>query len=153
MNKGKIFTLIIAGVSAFTALAAPKPTLLSIKETITDNSIVYPESFETDTKEMMQNWYIKNYTVLDADVEKRSSNDATDAEYIKRLKALPTAIEMPYNQVVRSYIDMHVKRRRTARNRVGSQPRCRVARRCRRVVAVYDWHRKRSRAGGKFARR
>ena len=113
MNKGKIFTLIIAGVSAFTALAAPKPTLLSIKETITDNSIVYPESFETDTKEMMQNWYIKNYTVLDADVEKRSSNDATDAEYIKRLKALPTAIEMPYNQVVRSYIDMYVKRRRT----------------------------------------
>ena len=113
MNKGKIFTLIIAGGSAFTALAAPKPTLLSIKETITDNSIVYPESFETDTKEMMQNWYIKNYTVLDADVEQRSSNDATDAEYIKRLKALPTAIEMPYNQVVRSYIDMYVKRRRT----------------------------------------
>ena len=111
--KGKIFTLVIAGVSALSALAAPKPTLLSIKETITDNSIVYPESFETDTKAMLQNWYLQNYTVLDTDVEKRSSNDATDAEYIKRLKALPTAIEMPYNQVVRSYIDMYVKRRRT----------------------------------------
>ena len=111
--KGKIFTLVIAGVSALSVLAAPKPTLLSIKETITDNSIVYPESFETDTKAMLQNWYLQNYTVLDTDVEKRSSNDATDAEYIKRLKALPTAIEMPYNQVVRSYIDMYVKRRRT----------------------------------------
>ena len=111
--KGRIMTLVIAGVSALSALAAPKPTLLSIKESITDNSIVYPESFETDTKAMMQNWYLQNYTVLDADVEKRSSNDATDAEYIKRLKALPTAIEMPYNQVVRSYIDMYVKRRRT----------------------------------------
>ena len=95
--KGRITTLIIAGVAAVSAIAAPKPTLLSIKETITDNSIVYPESFETDTKEMLQNWYIKNYTVLDADVEKRSSNDATDAEYISRLKALPTEIEMPYN--------------------------------------------------------
>lgn len=111
--KGRLFTLIIAGVSAISSFAAPHPTLLSIKETITDNAIVFPESFETDTKEMMQNWYIQNYTVLDADVEKRSSNDVSDAEYIKRLKAMPTVIEMPYNQVVRSYIDMYVKRRRT----------------------------------------
>lgn len=111
--KGRLFTLIIAGVSAVSSFAAPRPTLLSIKETITDNSIVFPESFETDTKELMQNWYIQNYTVLDADVEKRSSNDVSDAEYIKRLKAMPTVIEMPYNQVVRSYIDMYVKRRRT----------------------------------------
>lgn len=111
--KGRLFTLIIAGASAVSAFAAPHPTLLSIKETITDNAIVFPESFETDTKKMMQNWYLQNYTVLDADVEKRSSNDATDAEYIKRLKSMPTVIEMPYNQVVRSYIDMYVKRRRT----------------------------------------
>ena len=111
--KGRLITMVIAGAAALQAWAAPKPTLLSIKETITDNSIVYPESFETDTKAMLQNWYLQNYTVLDADVEKRSSNAASDAEYIKRLKALPTEIEMPYNQVVRSYIDMYVERRRT----------------------------------------
>ena len=111
--KGRLITMVIAGAAALQAWAAPKPTLLSIKETITDNSIVYPESFETDTKAMLQNWYLQNYTVLDADVEKRSSNAASDAEYIKRLKALPTEIEMPYNQVVRSYIDMYLERRRT----------------------------------------
>lgn len=113
MMKRTLFTLIVSGISAVSALAAPHPTLLSIKETITDNSIVFPESFETDTKAMMQNWYLQNYTVLDADVEKRSSNDATDEEYIKRLKAMPTVIEMPYNQVVRSYIEMYTQRRRT----------------------------------------
>lgn len=111
--KGRIITLIIAGVSAISAIAIPRPNLLTIKETITDSAIVFPESFETDTKAMMQNWYIQNYTMLDADVESRSSNDASDEEYIKRLKALPTEIEMPYNQIVRSYIDMYVQRRRT----------------------------------------
>lgn len=113
MKKGRFSTLFIMGLAAIATYAAPKPTLLSIKETITDNSIVYPESFETDTKQMMQNWYLQNYTVLDEDVEKKSANDVSDEEYIKRLKAMPVVIEMPYNQVVRSYIDMYVQKRRT----------------------------------------
>ncbi len=113
MNKGRILTVIFSGLIAISSWAKPSPTLLSIKETITDNSIVYPESFETNTKEMMQNWYIQNYTVLDEDVEKKSSNDATDEEYIKRLKSMPTVIEMPYNQIVRKYIEMYVQKRRT----------------------------------------
>lgn len=98
---------------AVTAAPRTKNNILTIKETITDNDIVFPESFETDTRELMKNWYLQNYTVLDADVENRSTGEVNDEEYIKRLKAMPTVIEMPYNQVVRSYIDRYVKRNRT----------------------------------------
>ena len=112
--KGKFLLSIIIGSSAFASMAAPAPTILTIKETISDTAIVYPESFETDTRAMRENWYIRNYMVLDADVENRSSNDdLSDTEYIERLKALPTEIEMPYNQIVRSYIEMYVERRRS----------------------------------------
>lgn len=85
----------------------------TIKENIVDNSIVFPESFETDTKALMNNWYLKNYTVLDSYVENSKSDDVSDEVYIKRLRALPVAIEMPFNSVVKTYIEMYTQRRRT----------------------------------------
>lgn len=102
-----------ACVTLTSVAAGRHTTILSVKDTIVDNDIVYPESFETDTRELMKNWYLQNYTVLDADVEKRDAGTVSDEEYIKRLQAMPTSIEMPYNQVVRSYIDRYVKRHRT----------------------------------------
>jgi membrane-bound lytic murein transglycosylase D len=113
MNKGKLLTLIFSALTVLPAFSAPLPSLLSIKESITDNSIVYPESFETDTKQLMQNWYLQNYTVLDKDVENKASNDVSDAEYIKRLKAIPSVIELPFNQIVKNYIEAYVNKRRT----------------------------------------
>ena len=61
--KKKILALAALAVVSFTASA--RPTVLSLKESITDTSIVYPESFETDTHELMKNWYLQKYTVLD----------------------------------------------------------------------------------------
>ena len=110
----RITAIALVSLTVITAVAAPKKqSILSLKESITDNDIVYPESFETNTTELMQNWYLQNYTVLDADVEKRDAGVVSDAEYVKRLSAMPTAIEMPYNQIVRSYIDRYVTRNRT----------------------------------------
>ena len=106
--------------AALTAVCAPaaakkatqKPNLLSIRNSITDTAIVYPESFETDVQKMMQNWYLQNYAALDADVGTRSVGDTSEETYIKRLQALPTQIEMPYNQIVRNYIDAYVTKHR-----------------------------------------
>ena len=58
---------------ATTAMAAPreKNNILSLKNSITDEDIVFPESFDTDVHKMMTNWYLQNYAVLDADVENK----------------------------------------------------------------------------------
>lgn len=106
----KVISSIIIACAAFTASAAP--SILSLKHSISDNSITYPESFETDTHKMLQNWYLQNYTVLDTNFDKSQPLNATDEVYIKRLSALPTTIEMPYNQIVRSYINMYTQRKR-----------------------------------------
>ena len=113
MNR--LTTLLLVALVTLSSVAAPrtKNNILTIKESITDNDIVFPESFETDTRELMKNWYLQNFAVLDSDVESRDAGDVSDAEYIKRLKAMPTVIEMPYNQVVRSYIERYIKRNRT----------------------------------------
>ena len=109
--KKRILALALA--ASFSVVAFARPTVLSIKESIQDSTIVYPESFETDTQELMKNWYLQNYAVLSGDGETKDDVPTSDEDYLQRLKALPTVIEMPYNQVVRSYIDMYTQRRRT----------------------------------------
>ena len=109
MKKGLVTLILLAG----TAVAAfARPTVLTLKESIQDSTIIYPESFETDTQKLMENWYLKNYAVIDGDSENREDVPTTKEEFIERLQNLPTVIEMPYNQVVRSYIDMYTQRRR-----------------------------------------
>lgn len=108
--KKLLAILLIAG-SAVTSFAGP--SVLSIKESIEDDAIVYPESFETNTTELMKNWYLQNYIVLDKDAEMKNDVPTSKEDYIERLQALPTVIEMPYNSVVRSYIDMYTQKRRS----------------------------------------
>ena len=113
MNIKRTLTLAAATICLLAAYALPKNNILTLKNTITDHDIVFPESFETDTRELMKNWYLQNYTVLDADVENKSAGEVSEQEYIKRLAAIPSVIELPYNQIVRSYIDRYIKRNRT----------------------------------------
>lgn len=113
MKKLRTKWMVVVALMGLTAFAAPKRNVLSLKESITDNNIVFPYSFQTDTHDLMKNWYLQNYAVLDKDVEKKPTGEVSDAEYIRRLQAMPTVIEMPYNQIVRSYIDRYVKRSRT----------------------------------------
>ncbi len=102
-------------LASITLLAAPrdKNNILSLKNSITDDDIVFPESFDTDVHKLMTNWYLQNYTVLDAEVENKSNGEVGEETYIRRLAAIPSVIEMPYNQVVRKHIERYVYRSRT----------------------------------------
>lgn len=91
---------------------AKSPTVLDLRESITDNAIVYPESFEQNTLKLLEGWYIKTYTTADDRTETLSDPDVSDDVMRKRLADLPTIIDMPYNQIVRSYIDRYTKRSR-----------------------------------------
>ena len=108
--KKQILALCLIAGAALTSFA--RPTVLSLKENIQDSTIVYPQSFETDTQELMKNWYLQNYAVVDRSGANLSDVPTSDNDYIARLKKMPTVIEMPYNGVVRSYINMYTQRRR-----------------------------------------
>lgn len=110
MKIQKILSLLIIAAAPVTAQAAP--SILSIRDSLHEVPIVYPESFETDVKTMQENWYLRNYADIDHAADSRAGVTATDAEIIERLQSLPTVIEMPFNSVVRNYIDMYANRRR-----------------------------------------
>lgn len=48
MNKKILISALTLGIS--TMICSALPSVYSIKDTIVDNNIVYPESFDTDVK-------------------------------------------------------------------------------------------------------
>lgn len=103
----------LSGLAQSTSGNAAGGNVLDLKHSITDPAIVYPESFEADTQKLLESWYIKNYTSLDSRYSTLSDPDVSDRVIIERLSALPTVIEMPFNQIVRNYIDRFTKQGRT----------------------------------------
>ena len=106
--KKYLITLLIGCSTMASSLAAP--SILDIKHSITDNNIIAPESFETKTRELEENFYLRNYVIQDN--MPRSEKLGTDKEYEERLAALPTEIEMPYNSIVGKFINMYLGKRR-----------------------------------------
>ncbi|MCM1338002.1 MAG: LysM peptidoglycan-binding domain-containing protein [Candidatus Amulumruptor caecigallinarius] len=105
-------SLILLGAASWGSDAtAQTSSILDIKHSLTDDNIVPPESFETKTRELEENFYLHNYAT-GGDSDDMPQKLGTPAEYEKRLSQLPSEIEMPYNSVVGKYIDMYVGKRR-----------------------------------------
>lgn len=92
-------------------IEAKQPNVLS--QTITDEAIIFPESFETDTQKLLEGWYMKNYTATDQRYKTLSDVKTSDEEIKRRLSQMPTVIEMPFNQIVRQYIDRYTQKGRS----------------------------------------
>ena len=95
MTRQRLLTLLITATIASLALMAgprEKRNILSLKNSITDEDIVFPESFDTDVHKMMTNWYLQNYTILDAEVENKSVGEVSKDE--KAGEILVTSVVM-----------------------------------------------------------
>lgn len=108
MKKSILATLFAVGLSSICTISAR--SILDIKQSITDDNIIAPESFETQTRLLEENFYIKNYVVPGVDLG--GEQTATPQEYEQRLKVLPTVIEMPYNSIVGNFINMYLTKKR-----------------------------------------
>lgn len=110
----KRFIIAFTALLTFSGIYAQEKSgnVFDLKHSITDNAIVYPESFETDTQKLLESWFVKNYTATDKRYATENDVFITDAVIIDRLSSIPNVIEMPYNQVVRSYIDKYTKEER-----------------------------------------
>lgn len=108
--KQTFITLILGLSGSLMVSAASLPSILELRHSITDDNIIAPESFETQTRLLEENFYLKNYVVPGIDTG--NSTTATATEYEQRLAKLPTVIDLPYNSIVGNYIDMYLTRKR-----------------------------------------
>lgn len=110
MRKTKTYYLLSMLMTlSFATPAVGAPNVLDLKYSITDDAIIYPESYEVDTRKLLESWFIKNYTASDDRYITESDAVVSDEEMTKRLAALPTIIEMPFNSIVRNYIDHYTR--------------------------------------------
>ena len=112
--KKTAYILTLGLIAAGSLLATARTTNVNdIKHTITDNDIIYPESYELDTQKMLEGWYMRNYTATDDRYKRQGDVAVDDATMRARLAKLPTIIEMPYNSIVRNYIERYTSRGRS----------------------------------------
>ena len=113
----------LTAISAFLALLAAVPAVannvLSVSDASMNPTAIMPQSAETDTRKMLENWYLQNYTVLDTEADSRESAELTDEIIMDRLSRLPVSIEMPFNSVVGNSIRFYAKRRQLVENMLG----------------------------------
>ena len=83
----------------------------ALKDSITDNSIVYPKSMSEELSDLLGAWQL-DLSTNDLECMKGQNVIYHDTVYANRLYDMPTIMELSYNQVVKSYIEMYSTRRR-----------------------------------------
>lgn len=112
MRKTILLTLALISSSVAMSFAA-NPNIMDLKTSITDDAIVFPETFEQDTQKLLEGWFLRNYTATDNSYSSKKDVETSDQIITQRLMAMPTVIEMPFNSIVRQYIDRYTKNGRS----------------------------------------
>ena len=72
-----------------------------------------PAGMISETDSLYLDWISKNYINIGENCDPTAANpEVSDSIYMDRLQRIPAIIEMPYNEVVRKFIDMYATRLR-----------------------------------------
>lgn len=105
--KKIIFAITALSISGIIAATEPTDTLEMIVGP--DTAIVVPVEFDADLDEIVHNWYLTNAQL--GDCRKDTGLVLGNKEiYIERLQKLPYVMEMPYNDIVKKFIEMYLQK-------------------------------------------
>ncbi|MDD4713460.1 MAG: lytic transglycosylase domain-containing protein, partial [Bacteroidales bacterium] len=113
----KIEILLIAGLtfclSVYSNDSIPRAEDY-FKNESSSQEISVPEDFDNNLDSLLQEWHIKTFTNVDQNCDCDSINpEVSDEVMKKRLAEMPTIISLPYNKIIRQFIDMYsVKKRK-----------------------------------------
>ena len=78
-----------------------------------DEEIGIPEAMTLDIDTLLRQWNASQYLEADTNCNMQDVNPVfTDSIYVDRLSRIPTIMEMPYNNIVRKFIDQYTGRLR-----------------------------------------
>ncbi|MEN9919149.1 MAG: hypothetical protein RL662_1585 [Bacteroidota bacterium] len=111
MFKQLLIASFIFSSTIFLSAQQSRKQSVSLKDTITDRDIVVPEEMERNFDQLLIDWKKDLKPALDCNSSSNSNLTYPESVYIDRLYNLPTMMELVYNPIVRSYIDMYTGRR------------------------------------------
>ena len=78
---------------------------------ISEKDIKFPEFITEDFDKQLSNWQAQTYLQkVDQKQSKNKNLNVSDTIYAKRLASMQSIVRMPYNSMVRTFIDTYVKR-------------------------------------------
>lgn len=110
----KNYFIIPALLWGFSFLAPTQAiTPLRSSDAALNDTIELPQSMTSDIDSILGQWHNQKFVMIDADCQSLNDNPTfPDSVYIERLAQLPVVMEMPYNAVVRKFIDLYSGRYR-----------------------------------------
>ncbi len=82
-----------------------------IKDIISDDAIVYPESMSEKLSDLLGAWQLE-LSAVNLECMRGQNITYHDTVYANKLYSIPSVMELSYNQVVKTYIEMYSTRRR-----------------------------------------
>lgn len=105
-----LFLLITAGLFFCELLPAQNNLVLPV-DSISNDSILFPESMTEQLSDLLDAWQL-DLNDVDADCNSGQNVLFHDSVYTHRLHSMPSEMELSYNSVVKKYIDMYADRKR-----------------------------------------
>ena len=97
----------------FVAIALLCGTICAQAQTTKEELSEFPETMLSDMDSLYYDWQSKNFINLDENCRMLPEGPVvSDSVYIDRLSRIPSIIEMPYNDVVKKYIEAYTGRLR-----------------------------------------
>ena len=110
MNK--IYIIALMFLATITAKAQNDITVHD-DQTGKDEEIGIPEAMTLDIDTLLRQWNASQYLEADTNCNMLDVNPVfSDSIYVDRLSRIPTIMEMPYNNIVRKFIDQYTGRLR-----------------------------------------
>lgn len=110
MNK--IYIIALMFLATITAKAQNDITVHD-DQTGKDEEIGIPEAMTLDIDTLLRQWNASQYLEADTNCNMQDANPVfSDSIYVDRLSRIPTIMEMPYNNIVRKFIDQYTGRLR-----------------------------------------
>lgn len=118
MKRKSYITLLLLPLAGLLT-SAPAVAQERVEVTIQENGTAHEEFIDLPTSmtysldSLLVDWKAKNYIDLAKECSTSPENPLfSDSVYIDRLQRMPTVMEMPYNEIVRKFIDQYTGRLR-----------------------------------------
>lgn len=110
----KLFISLLTFLSASALYAQQSEKSITVQtDTGKEEIIGLPEGMLSETDSLYLDWISKHYiNPAENCVMTQDNPEVSDSAYIARLQRIPALIEMPYNDIVRKFIDMYATRLR-----------------------------------------
>lgn len=110
----KLFISLLTFLSASALYAQQSEKSITVQtDTGKEEVIDLPEGMLSETDSLYLDWISKHYiNPAENCIMTQDNPEVSDSAYIARLQRIPALIEMPYNDIVRKFIDMYATRLR-----------------------------------------